>query len=107
MPIIFAEHHSVWENRSGQLVDVTPPRFGVPAVLFVRDDAATIDQEDGVFLLRTDLTRWREVRRVFRGAPTELEFFPLDPANLPMAVADFVTSLDFDMSRYLTEPEIG
>jgi hypothetical protein len=38
-----AEHHGVWCNRQGELVDVTPQPNRPKRMLFLRDDAATYD----------------------------------------------------------------
>jgi hypothetical protein len=38
-----AEHHGVWCNRQGGLVDVTPQPNRPKRMLFLRDDAATYD----------------------------------------------------------------
>ncbi len=102
-----AEHHSIWEDASGQLVDVTPPRDGAAAILFLRDDTATINSEGGNYLIRTDLTNWPEVPRLFVGERIFYEFVPFDPAAPPAAIADYAASLNFDMAHYLTEPGIG
>ncbi|WP_155251007.1 hypothetical protein [Sinorhizobium meliloti] len=104
--IAVAEHHSVWEDVNGNLIDVTPPRYGAAAVLFVRDDSATIHQEGRNFVMRTDLTSWHEVPRMFAGNPTQYEFYPLDPTVRP-DVTSYAASLNFNLARIVTEPCIG
>ena len=104
--ILFAEHHSVWEPPNGALVDVTPRRFGVPSVLFVRDDSAVITLKDGSFLMRTDLTSWPEITRVITGNPTEYEFYPLKVEERPDLLA-YCRRLDFDPCEMATDREHG
>ena len=38
-----AEHHAVWRNRLGNLIDVSPQMGGRKRLLFLPDDAATYD----------------------------------------------------------------
>lgn len=40
---LIAEFHSVWRDKKGNLVDVTPPKFGSDRVLFVPDLDARIE----------------------------------------------------------------
>lgn len=38
-----AEHHAVWEDPDGQLLDISPQYNDYPKILFLRDDAAVYD----------------------------------------------------------------
>lgn len=38
-----AEHHAVWEDPDGQLLDVSPQYKDYPEILFLRDDRAVYD----------------------------------------------------------------
>lgn len=38
-----AEHHGVWQNRSGKLVDVSPQFNNAPKILFLPDSSAIYD----------------------------------------------------------------
>lgn len=38
-----AEHHAVWCNPAGELIDVTPQIGNPPRILFLRDDSAPYD----------------------------------------------------------------
>ncbi|MBV1900761.1 MAG: SEC-C domain-containing protein [Kordiimonadaceae bacterium] len=40
---IEAEHHGIWEQLNGTLLDITPTPHGESKILFVRDDEATFD----------------------------------------------------------------
>ncbi|MBZ9984103.1 MULTISPECIES: hypothetical protein [unclassified Mesorhizobium] len=104
--IVVAEHHSVWEDLHGNLIDVTTPRYGAVAVLFVRDDNATIHQKGPDYMMRTDLTSWHEVPRMLAGNPTQNEFYPLNPTTRPDVVS-YAASLNFNLARIVTEPNIG
>lgn len=42
---IDAEHHGVWEDDQGDLIDVTPKEDGEKEILFLRDDTATLKDE--------------------------------------------------------------
>lgn len=47
MPGIYfeAEHHGVWRNRAGRLVDVSPQPYQHRRIVFLPDDAAVYDPE--------------------------------------------------------------
>lgn len=38
-----AEHHGVWRNKKGALIDVTPPLRAINRILFLPDDTAVYD----------------------------------------------------------------
>jgi len=104
--IILAEHHSIWQSPDNELIDVTPPRFGVPSVLFVRDDAARIEFDGAAFQMKTDLTSWLEVPRMLRGQPTNELHYPLIPAIRP-DVVDYANHLNFELDQLSTGDEHG
>ena len=104
--IAVAEHHSVWESQDGELVDVTPPRFGRASVLFVRDDTATIEFRDNSFLMRTELTNWPEVPRMLFGIPTSSAVYPLVPSERPDVIA-YAARLGFDIALLATDESHG
>jgi hypothetical protein len=68
---LVAEFHSVWERPDGQLVDVTPPKFGASQVLFVVDPTCEIEAEDGTYLFHTDRTTIPHIPFSLQGNPTE------------------------------------
>lgn len=41
-----AEHHGVWKNRQGALLDVSPQLHRVPKILFLPDPEATYDPKN-------------------------------------------------------------
>ncbi|NKM36337.1 hypothetical protein [Rhizobium laguerreae] len=45
-PVVVGNFHSVWEDESGNLVEVTPPKIGTKT-LFVRDDYLNITKTAG------------------------------------------------------------
>lgn len=103
--VIFAEHHSVWQTPDGALVDLTPPASGGTEVLFLRDDSAPIIVENGQFLMHTDRTDHPDHPRVFRGQPTEYEYYPLDPQKPDLLT--YANHLGFDVGRMATDPQHG
>ncbi len=98
--VIIAEHHSIWENPSGQLIDVTPPLNGSATVLFVRDDSATIGEKNGVFFMHMDKTNLPWCPTVFEGKPTERSHWPL--LSSASEIVSYAASLDFNLGHLPT-----
>lgn len=98
--MIIAERHSVWEEPDGTLIDITPPASGGGATLFVRDDTASIEKSEEGFLLRSDRTNI-EGMRMFRGQPTEKEFWHFKISDLP-ETASYASSIGCDWAYFLT-----
>lgn len=104
--IIISEHHSVWETPSGVLVDVTPPASGGSAILFFRDDAATISLAGSDFVMRTDRTNFADLPRMLLGSPVPDEHWTLritkgSPQDL------YASKIGFDWADFPTSPELG
>lgn len=68
---IVAEFHSIWERPDGQLIDLTPPKFGASQVLFVADPACAIEVDGDNYLFHTDRTTIPSIPFSFQGNPTE------------------------------------
>lgn len=104
--IIIAEHHSVWEAPGGALFDVTPPASGGSAILFVRDDAATIGLAGADFLMRTDRTNFADMPRMHLGSPLPDEHWALRIATgSPQDL--YAARIGFDWADFPTGPEFG
>jgi hypothetical protein len=50
---LIGEFHSVWEDASGALIDITPPRFG-SSTMFIRDRQMDIYPMPNGFVLQND-----------------------------------------------------
>lgn len=103
--IVVGDHHSVWEPRPGMLVDVTPPKYGETRVLFVRDDSAVIEREDGNFFIRTNPTSFSDMPHLWGGLPTDSTHVPY-PLSKPDLVA-YCASLGIGPIAILTDDEHG
>jgi len=95
--VIVAEHHSIWEDPGGVLVDVTPPFAGSPMVLFVRDDSATVVEKDGILFLRMDKTSMPWCPTIFEGRPTKRRHWRMQSGALE--IVSYAASLDFDLAN--------
>ncbi len=93
--VVIAEHHSVWQGPSGELIDVTPPLGGGTMVLFVRDDDATIGEKDGLLIMHVDRTNLPWCPTLFEGKPTGRSHWTLHPNTLE--IVSYAASLKFDL----------
>ena len=104
--IIISEHHSVWEVSDGVLVDVTPPASGGSAILFIRDDAATIGLCGTDFVMRTDRTNLADMPRMYLGKPVPQEHWQLRVTKgSPQAL--YASKIDFDWADFPTASSSG
>lgn len=104
-PDLFADHHSVWENENGDLVDVTPPSNGGGEILFVRDDDAKIRQDDGTIYLFTQRTAHPDVHWYWQGKPSEYSHWPCPPDKADLV--EYAANLDFPVSKIVTDDDHG
>ena len=103
--VAIADFHSIWETEEGELVDVTPPKFGGDRVLFVRDDTCKIEEENGMYLLCVNRSSNPQSPFYWQGKPTEFSHWQLSPTN-PHLVA-YCQELNFPVSSILTEDGRG
>lgn len=103
--MLVGEHHSVWENPDGWLVDVTPPKFGADHILFIRDDAADLVEMDGVYVMWADRTTIPEVPFGFQGNPHNEPTWGLLPDNRNIMV--FCEKFGISPSDMLTDEQFG
>jgi hypothetical protein len=103
--IALADFHSVWQTPEGQLVDVTPPKYGTNQVLFVRDDNCKIEEEDGFYFLYVNRSSDAGNPFYWDGKPTQYTHWPLAPAN-PHLV-QYCQKLSLPVSAILTDAVHG
>lgn len=103
--LLLGDHHSVWETREGKLVDVTPPRFGANRILFVRDDAATIEEENGNYMLFVNRSSLRKFPFFWQGKPTEYTIWPCPPDKTDLVA--YCTRLQIPVSAIITDAVTG
>jgi hypothetical protein len=103
--LLLADHHSVWETQKGDLVDVTPPSNGGDTILFVRDDTARIELENGAILLFTQRTVNMTTHWFWEGNPSEYSNWPC-PQNKQDIVA-YCAELKIPVSEILTDDQYG
>lgn len=103
--VVVGDHHSVWRTPEGDLVDVTPPKFGERRVLFVRDDSAVIDGDEKQLYLLTNRTSVPGARWMWEGRPSEFSHVPCDWGK-PDLVA-YCASLGMPVSAIVTDGEHG
>lgn len=103
--ILLADHHSVWEDTDGNLVDVTPPSNGGVEILFVRDDTARIEQVDGVIELFTQRTADEINHWYWKGEPSEYSNWPCPPDKADLV--DYSAKLNIPVSDILTDNHKG
>ena len=104
-PDLVADHHSVWETEDGELVDVTPPSNGGNEILFVRDDAARIDEAEGAYFLFTQRTADPVVHWLWRGMPSEYSNWPCPPDKPDLV--QYAASLNVPVSAIVTDDRHG
>lgn len=102
---IDAEHHSVWETADGDLVDVTPPKFGGDRVLFVRDDTADIVDIEGVFSMWADRTTAADILFVYAGKEIDQPFWGLLKSH--RVITDYCSKLGMTPDDMLTDERLG
>lgn len=102
---ILAEHHSVWENPEGDLIDVTPPNCDGETILFLRDDTSIIRYNAGRFLLHAERTGDPDKIRSLAGKECPDEFWELSDAD--PALVDYARSLDFPVPMMATDSSLG
>jgi hypothetical protein len=101
---LMGDFHSVWEDETGKLVDVTPPKFG-SQVLFLRDRVTDIYLLNGAFVQPNNrmppphLPFWQQ------GRPTTDEVWGFSP-TAPTFVA-YCATLAFNANDYPTDPRYG
>lgn len=100
---LMAEFHSVWEDKRGRLIDLTPPKFGSKQVLFVRDASSTICDLGDEFLIPTNRMSPPNDKFWSDGQPTDDPHFRLARSNRyfiaycklhSFNIGDFVTGPD-------------
>jgi hypothetical protein len=102
---IDAEHHSVWEKPTGELVDVTPPKFGGACILFVRDETADIVEVDGVFSMWADRTTVPNILYAFGGVKIDEPFWGLQKSNA--VIIDYCSKFGINPDDMLTDDQFG
>ncbi|TAZ15423.1 hypothetical protein ELH81_15740 [Rhizobium leguminosarum] len=104
--LMMAEHHSVWETESGELIDVTPPRYGGNTTLFLRDDAAIIVCTLGEIPVRTNLADLQSGVFLRDAQPVSYSSYLLSEADAGRAW-QYAEELGFDMTNYATDQQRG
>jgi hypothetical protein len=102
---IVGDHHSVWETAEGELVDVTPPKCGADQVLFVRDDAAKIEEQGGAYQLFTNRTADPQFPFLWQGNSTIYTHWSCPPNKSDLV--DYCAQLDIPVSAILTDDQHG
>lgn len=103
---MMAEHHSVWETESGELIDVTPPRHGGETTLFLRDDDATIVSAMGEIPVRTNLADLQAGVFLRDGTPVNYSSYLL-PEDDAKRAREYAESIGFEMTNYPSDPQHG
>lgn len=103
--MLIGEHHSVWEDPDGNLVDVTPPKFEAGQILFVRDDNADLVEMNGVYVMWADRTTIPEIPFCFKGNPHDEPTWGLLPDN--KNIAAFCAKFGISPSDLLTDEQFG
>lgn len=103
--LVMGDFHSVWEAPDGELIDVTPPKFGAGRILFVRDDTARIDEEDGNYMLHTNRSSDPNYPLFWLGNPTQYTHWSCPP-DKPDLVA-YAGSLGFPVAAMVTDDTHG
>ena len=103
--ILLADHHSVWEDANGNLVDVTPPSNGGMEILFARDDTARIERVDGDILLFTQRTADRGSPWFWQGASSEYSNWPCPPNKADLVA--YSAKLGIPVLEILTDSQNG
>lgn len=102
--VLIAEHHSVWDDGN-RLVDVTPPKFGGDRILFIRDDASDLIQNDGIFVMWCDRTTLSQIMFLWNNEKHEEPNFGLRPDNA--AITSFCAKYGLTPTDMLTDTTHG
>lgn len=103
--LLLADHHSVWEDDDGNLVDVTPPSNGGGEILFARDDSARIEEVDGAIQLFTQRTADEEDHWYWQGESSEYSNWPCPPDKADLVA--YCAKLNILVSNILTDNQKG
>jgi hypothetical protein len=103
--VIFGDHHSIWQTPQGELVDVTPPKYGAGHVLFVRDDSAIIESDDKNFYLLTNRSSVQDAKCVWQGNPSDYTHWPCPQTKSDLVA--YCAALDFPPSAIVTDQQFG
>lgn len=103
---MMAEHHSVWENEDGDLIDVTPPRHGGAQTLFLRGDMARVFGSNSEIQVLTNLA---DIKKgvFFRDGKIVSYSSCLLPEDLRELACEYAGKIGFDMARYSTDQQLG
>lgn len=101
---VMGDFHSVWENDD-TLVDITPPKFGEPAILFIRDRVADIYQINDIFALPANRMSIPSQPFWLNGSPTTDQVWGI-PVGQAHLVA-YAASLGFNLQNFPTDPTYG
>jgi hypothetical protein len=101
---LMGDFHSVWEDKDGTLVDVTPPKFG-NQVFFIRDRVAEIYLIDDVFAQPTNRMPPPAQPFWWQGKPISDKFWGFK-RNAP-SFLQYCNSHDFDPNQYPTDQNFG
>ena len=102
---LLADHHSVWEDSDGNLIDVTPPSSGGIEILFVRDDTAIIEHVDGAIQLFTQRTADDSIHWFWQGHSSEYANWQCSPDKADLVA--YTEKLNMPVLRILTEIQHG
>ncbi|MGQ2917152.1 hypothetical protein [Rhizobium oryzihabitans] len=103
--LLLADHHSVWEDSNGNLVDVTPPSNGGEEILFVRDDTARIEQVDGAIQLFTQRTADEKSPWFWQGKSSDYSNWLCPPDKSDLVA--YSASLNIPVLDILTDDQNG
>jgi hypothetical protein len=101
---LMGDFHSVWEDKTGTLVDVTPPKFG-NQVLFLRDRVADIYLINGVFAQPNNRMPPPHPPFWYQGHTTTDQVWGFSPAE-PTFVA-YCMKYGFNANDYPTDAHYG
>ena len=101
---LMGEFHSVWEDPTGTLVDVTPPKFG-NQVMFVRDRVSDIYLINGVFAQPNDRMPPPHPPFWYNGQPTHEQVWGFLPTAKNFVA--YCATHSFNANDYPTAPPYG
>ena len=102
---LMGDFHSVWEDTTGKLIDVTPPKFGKNQVMFILDRQADIYQLEDVFVQPNNRMAPPNPQFWFDGQPTNEDVWGFK-STAPTFVA-YCAKLGFNVNDYPTAPLFG
>jgi len=100
--------HSVWEDASGLLVDLTPPKYGSGETLFVRDPTVKIVANLGFFEMphnRLAIGPQQILLDPFTGDIAQSPHWQLTASN--PAFAAYCALHELPISKFATDPAQG